>query len=145
MRLELHDELLHARPMTNVMGLRFLTMLFLAGCTSVQALQTPAERNLNSCFFSDERKGWLPLEKQPENAAELKALVASQWPKAGVLDDRYAQIWFSHTDGRELLCSLLPVGNLPAACGSMKFEFTPTSDGWSVKEGDFIMCHERVR
>jgi hypothetical protein len=136
---------LRQRFMHGVMRFRFLIMFLLCGCSSVQAPDTPEQRALNSCFFSNEQMGWSSLEAPPDNAAELKALALSKWPRTGALDERYQQFWFNHADGRLLACSLFPVGNLPAVCGATKYEFTRTSSGWSMKDGDLIMCHERVR
>lgn len=123
------------------MHVRYLAVLFLCGCGSVPAPESPGRRALNSCFFAVEQKGWLALEAPPANASELKALIPSRAKNAATLEDGYEQMWFRHADGRLQVCSLFAMGNYPAVCTTLKYEFVHGTKGWVVKEEPLVVCY----
>jgi hypothetical protein len=123
------------------MRLSCLAVLFLCGCASVPGPESPEQRALNSCFFGPDRKGWSVLETAPVNASELKALIPSRPKNAAALDDGYQQLWFRHADGRMQVCSLFSMGDLPAVCTKLRYEFMPSTNGWVVKEEPPVVCY----
>lgn len=123
------------------MCLRLLILLALCGCSSVQAPNSPQRHALDSCFFPVDQKGWAILETPPENEAELKALVSAQRGRGASLDDGYKQLWFTHADGRLLVCSLFVLGDLPAICSNMKYEFIHSANGWVAQMDAPVVCY----
>ena len=123
------------------MRVRCLAVLFLCGCASVPAPETPEQRALDSCFFRADQKGWSVLDSVPVNASELKALIPSRPKNAAQLDDGYQQLWFRHTDGRVQVCSLFAIADLPAACTNLKYEFVRSGSGWVVREEPPVVCY----
>jgi hypothetical protein len=81
------------------------------------------------------------LETAPVNASELKALIPSRPKNAAALDDGYQQLWFRHTDGRMQVCSLFSMGDLPAVCTKLRYEFMHSANGWVVKEEPPVVCY----
>jgi hypothetical protein len=123
------------------MRVRYLAVLFLCGCASLPAPESPEQRALNSCFFGVDQKGWSVLEAPPVNASELRALIPSRAKNAAALEDGYQKMWFTHADGRLQVCSLLAMGNLPAVCTKLKYEFVHSTNGWVVKQEPPVVCY----
>ena len=123
------------------MRFRLILLLILCGCSSVQAPNSPQQQALNSCFSPVDQKGWAFLETPPENETELKALVSTQRSRGASLDDGYKQLWFRHADGRLQLCSLFALGDLPAVCSNMKYEFIRSTNGWVAQMDGPVVCY----
>ena len=123
------------------MRFRLLALLALCGCSSNQAPDSPQQRALNSCFFPADQKGWSLLKTPPQNAMELKALVSAQRTGWASLDDGHDQLWFSHADGRLQVCSHFYIGNLPAVCSTIKYEFVHGTNGWVTQMSGPVVCY----
>lgn len=81
------------------------------------------------------------MEAPPLNADKLKSLIPARSRHAAAIDDGYRQLWFEHADGRFQVCSLFGIGNLPAVCSNLKFEFTHVANGWMAKEQPPVVCY----
>jgi len=123
------------------MQVRCLMVLFLCGCSSVPAPQSPEQRALDSCFFRADQNGWSVLKAAPINAGELKAIIPAGWKSAAALEDGYQQLWFRHTDGRMQVCSLFAMGDLPAVCSKLKYEFVQSTNGWIARPEPPVVCY----
>lgn len=125
------------------MRLYLISLALLGGCATVE--ESPQQHALNSCFFESEQRGWHFDASPPNNAPQLRELIAASVKNDLVLQDRYTQYWFTHDDGRKFVCSLLGVGDLPNICGRAAYELTPSDDTWNVAQSDLILCTERIK
>lgn len=125
------------------MRLGIVSLLLLAGCATKKEYSPEEAHALNSCFYAEEQRGWHYQATPPEDADELRKLIAKETKNDVVLETRGPQYWFTHDDGRRSVCSLFSIGNLPNICSRIAYVLVPSAGSWQVEQQGPIICYER--
>ena len=117
------------------------TLLCAELCGCATSRQAASSDTLSSCLVGDDQLGWVYIEQPPANADDLRAVMVASI-SVSRFDLKYAEHWFSHTDGRLLRCTLHPqFGHGP--CGASNYIFSKHDGSWKAEYGPTLLCIEK--